>query len=128
MLFRSGSADFNKRLTERRVERAKSYLVEHGVPTGNIEIRSFGEEDQLTADQVKQQIHDNPDLTEADRQKMLNNLSVIVLANNRRVDITLSTTGQQSVHRYPFNAKDALGLISEKGVEKKPSKKVPVKK
>ena len=59
---------------------------------------------------------------------MLNNLPVIVLANNRRVDISLSTTGQQSVHRYPFNAKDAMALISEKGVEKKPIKKKPVKK
>ena len=123
-----GSDEFNKRLTERRVERSKSFLVEHGVPAGSIEVRSFGEEDQLTADQVKEQIHDNPDLTEADRQKMLNNLPVIVLANNRRVDISLSTTGQQSVHRYPFNAKDALGLISEKGVGKQPTKKRPVKK
>jgi hypothetical protein len=46
---------------------------------------------------------------------MLDNLQVIVLANNRRVDISLSTTGQQSVHRYPFNAQDALALISTKG-------------
>ncbi|HVR24120.1 MAG TPA: OmpA family protein [Candidatus Polarisedimenticolia bacterium] len=123
-----GSDEFNKRLTERRVERAKSFLVEHGVPAGSIEVRSFGKEDNLTANQVKQQIHENPDLTEDDRQKMLNNLSVLVLANNRRVDISLSTTGQQSLHRYPFNAKDALGLISEKGVDKQPSKKKPVRK
>jgi hypothetical protein len=41
-----------------------------------------------------------------------------VLANNRRVDISLSTTGQQSVRRYPFNAKDALRLLSTQGVEK----------
>ena len=57
---------------------------------------------------------------------MLSNLRVIVLANNPRVDISLSTTGQQSVRRYPFNAKDALGLISTKGAEKaakKPPKK-----
>jgi hypothetical protein len=55
---------------------------------------------------------------------MLRNLRVLVLANNRRVDVTLSTTGQQSVRRYPFNAKDFLALISTKGGEKKP----PVKK
>jgi len=59
---------------------------------------------------------------------MLNNLPVIVLANNRRVDISLSATGQQSVHRYPFNANDALELISEKGVEEQPSKKKPLLK
>jgi hypothetical protein len=51
---------------------------------------------------------------------MLNNLTVIVLANNRRVDVSLSTTGQQSIRRYPFNAKDALSLISKQGVEKRP--------
>jgi outer membrane protein OmpA-like peptidoglycan-associated protein len=100
-----GSEEFNKRLTERRVERAKSFLIEHSVPACSIEIRSFGKEDTLDSAQVKQQIHDNPDLNEDDRQKMLNNLTVFVLANNRRVDISLSTTGQQSVRRYPFNAK-----------------------
>jgi hypothetical protein len=51
---------------------------------------------------------------------MLNNLQVMVLANNRRVDFTLSTTGEQSTRRYPFNAKDYLALINTKGVEKKP--------
>ena len=55
---------------------------------------------------------------------MLRNLRVLVLANNRRVDVTLSTTGQQSVRSYPFNARDFLALISVKGGEKKP----PVKK
>jgi outer membrane protein OmpA-like peptidoglycan-associated protein/opacity protein-like surface antigen len=118
-----GSVEYNKALTERRVERAKSFLVEHGVPPGSIDVQSFGKEDPLTADQVKEQMQDNPDLSRDDRQKMLDNLQVIVLANNRRVDVSLSTTGQQSVRRYPFNAKDALALISTKGVEKEPATK-----
>jgi hypothetical protein len=50
---------------------------------------------------------------------MLRNLSVMVLANNRRVDVTLSTTGQESVRRYPFNAKDFLALINTKAGESK---------
>jgi hypothetical protein len=54
---------------------------------------------------------------------MLDNLRVLVLANNRRVDVTLSTTGQQSVRRYPFNARDFLALISLKGGEKTPAPK-----
>jgi len=115
-----GSVAYNKVLTERRVDRAKSFLVEHGVPADSIDVQSFGKEDELTADQVKQQMQDNPDLSPDDRQKMLDNLQVIVLANNRRVDVSLSTTGQQSVRRYPFNAKDALAPISTKGVEKEP--------
>jgi hypothetical protein len=57
---------------------------------------------------------------------MLGNLRVMVLANNRRVDVSLNTTGQQSTHRYPFNARDYLALISTKGGEKKtPPKKKP---
>ncbi len=119
-----GSVEYNKKLTERRVERTKAFLVEHGVPADHFELKAFGEEDQLTADQIKQQMADNPDLTPDERQKMLRNLRVLVLANNRRVDVTLSTTGQQSVRSYPFNARDFLALISVKGGEKKP----PVKK
>jgi hypothetical protein len=37
------------------------------------------------------------------------------MANNRRVDVTLSTTGEQSVRQFPFNAKDALTLLSRGG-------------
>ena len=119
-----GSEEYNKALTQRRVERTKNFLVEQGVPADHFETRSFGKEDQLTADQIKELIAQNPDLSPADRQKMLNNLQVLVLANNRRVDVTLSTTGQQSTRLYPFNAKDYLALINPKGGEKKP----PVKK
>jgi outer membrane protein OmpA-like peptidoglycan-associated protein len=123
-----GSEEYNKGLTQRRVDRTKSVLVEHGVPEDHIETRSFGKDDNLTEEQVKEQIAQNPDLTPDDRQQMLNNLKVLVLANNRRVDVTLSTTGQQSVRGYPFNAKDYLALINTKGGEKKPQAKPPVKK
>lgn len=121
-----GSVEFNKKLTERRVERTKNFLVEHGVPADHFELKAFGEENQLTTDQVKEQMAENPELTPEERQQMLKNLPVLVLANNRRVDVTLSTTGQQSVRRYPFNARDFLALISTKGGEKKPpAKKKP---
>jgi hypothetical protein len=83
-------------------------------------VQALGGQDQLTTDQVRKLIQEDPDLSAEDRQKFLSNLPVIVLANNRRVDVSLSTTGQQSVRRYPFNAKDALGLISPNGVEKEP--------
>jgi hypothetical protein len=72
---------------------------------------------------------DNPDLSADERQRMMRNLQVLVLANNRRVDVTLSTTGQQSIRRYPFNAKDFLALISTKVISTKGGeKKPPVKK
>jgi len=115
-----GSMEYNKSLTERRVERTKNFLVEQGVPASDIETRTFGDENNLSPDQVKEQIAQNPDLNQAERQQMLNNLNVMVLANNRRVDVTLSTTGQQSTHRYPFNARDFLALINTQAGGKKP--------
>jgi outer membrane protein OmpA-like peptidoglycan-associated protein len=114
-----GSEEFNKALTERRVERTKNFLVAHGVPADHLDTRSFGKDDNLNAEQVKEQIVQNPDLSPDDRRQMLSNLQVLVLANNRRVDVTLSTTGQKSTHRYPFNAKDYLALINTRGAEKK---------
>jgi outer membrane protein OmpA-like peptidoglycan-associated protein/opacity protein-like surface antigen len=116
-----GSEEYNKALTERRVERTKKFLVEHGVPADHLDTRSFGKDDNLTVEQVKEQIAQNPDLTPDDRKQMLSHLQVLVLANNRRVDVSLPSTGQTSTHRYPFNAKDYLALINPKGGEKKPA-------
>ncbi len=107
-----GSEEYNKALTERRVERTRSFLAEHGVPAGNVETQALGEDDNLSPEQVKQLVEQNPDLGNDERQRLIRKLPVIVLANNRRVDVSLNTTGQQSVRQYPFNAKDALTLLS----------------
>jgi outer membrane protein OmpA-like peptidoglycan-associated protein len=123
-----GSIDYNNALTERRVERAKSFLVEHGVPAANIETRSLGKQENLDAEQVKQLIDQNPDLSDDDRQRLESNLPVIILANNRRVDVSLNTTGQQSVRQYPFNAKDALTLLSTEGGKDLKHAKPPAEK
>jgi hypothetical protein len=98
--------------------------VEHGVSANAIEVRSFGNEDNLNATQIKDQIAQNPDLAADDRRQMLSNLTVMVLANNRRVDVSLNTTGQQSTRRYPFNAKDFLKLIDTKSGQTKPATKL----
>jgi hypothetical protein len=52
----------------------------------------------------------------------------IVLASDRRVDITLSTTGQSSVRQFPFNAADALTLIGGREGEAKKKSAKPVSK
>lgn len=109
-----GSAEYNQALSDRRVARTKKFLVEQGVPEGSIETRGLGKEQQLSKDQVEELIRQNPDLSEAERTKILHKLNVVVLAQNRRVDVTLSTTGQQSVRLYPFNAADSLTLLDEK--------------
>ena len=123
-----GSVEYNQALSDRRVARTKQFLVEQGVPETNIEMRGLGKDEELTADQVKSLVEQNPDLTDTERSKVLHNLNVIVLAQNRRVDVTLSTTGQQSVRLYPFNAADALTLIQEKSTTPRKKAAPPVRK
>jgi hypothetical protein len=45
-------------------------------------------------------------------------MKTILLASNRRVDVTLSTTGQRSVREFPFNAADSLTLLQQSGAKK----------
>ena len=112
-----GAKDYNIKLSERRVERTKNYLVEKGVAADKLEVKAFGFEKNMTDADVKAQIEADPDLSPAERQKILKNLQTVRLASNRRVDVTLSTTGEQSVRRFPFSAKDALTLLSRGGGE-----------
>ena len=126
-----GAKDYNVKLSERRVERTKSYLAEKGVPADHLETRAFGFEKNMTSEEVKQLIEADADITPAEKQKILKNLLTVRLANNRRVDVTLSTTGEQSVRRFPFSAKDALTLLSRDGGEtpkKKTTAAAPAKK
>ena len=44
----------------------------------------------------------------------------LILASNRRVDVTLSTTGQQSVREFPFNGADSLTLIKAEETKERP--------
>ena len=114
-----GSVEYNQKLSERRVARTKQFLVEQGVPEASIDTAADGKDQELTADQVKDLVQQNPDLSDTERSKVLGKLNVIVLAQNRRVDVTLSTTGQQSVRLYPFNAADSLTLLEEKSQREK---------
>ena len=109
-----GTADYNKALTERRVGATKQFLIKEGVPDASIETRGFGSQENLTADQVKELVTQDPNLSPEDRKKILGNMAVIVLAQNRRVDVSLSTTGQESVRHFPFNAADSMTLLDRK--------------
>jgi outer membrane protein OmpA-like peptidoglycan-associated protein len=122
-----GSIDYNRALSERRAERVKSFLIEQGVPASNIELKAFGKEDNLDADAVKQLEEQNPNVSAAERQKVLRNLPTTVLANNRRVDVVLSTTGQTSLRYFPHNAEDAADLMGASVKTAKSAKKVEKK-
>ena len=112
-----------------------------GVPAANIQTEAFGKQQNLTDAQVKDAVERNPELSKKDRQRVLDNMRTIILASNRRVDITLSNVGQsnqKSVREYPFNAADSLTLLQEKRTrranepgpkqrEPRPKKKVQTK-
>jgi len=120
----SGHADqrgpeaYNKPLSERRAELAKRFLVEQGIPEANIETQAYGQEQNLTADQVKDLLRQDTSLSDEDRQKALQKLHTIVLAYNRRVDLTVNPAGQQSDHVYPFKTDDFARLVDRNGPNK----------
>jgi outer membrane protein OmpA-like peptidoglycan-associated protein len=105
-----GAVDSNEALSERRVEITKRFLIGLGIPETNLETKVFGEEENVTSEQVKQMVEQDHNLNQGQKDKILSQLRVVTLAQNRRVDITLSSTGQQSVR----NAADAMTLLSPK--------------
>ena len=109
-----GSEKYNQALSERRVNRAKDFLVSQGVSASAIDVQALGKTQELTKDEVTDLVNKNPDLSDADKKKVLRRIGVIYLAQNRRVDVTLTNTGQQSVQLYPFNAADSATLLNEK--------------
>jgi outer membrane protein OmpA-like peptidoglycan-associated protein len=116
-----GSVEYNQTLSERRVDRTKRFLVALGVPAANIQTKAFGKQENLTDTQVKDAVGRNPEVSAEDRQRVLHNMRLVILASNRRVDITLSNAGQssqESVRQYPFNAADSLTLLKEEGTNK----------
>jgi len=125
-----GPAAFNQALSERRVARVRSFLIEQGVPEDDIETKAFGAQRNLTEAEVKNSIEQNPDLTTEERKRALARIAVIKLASNRRVDVTLKSAGQTetSVRQFPFNAADALTLIGGRESEMKKPMAAPKKK
>jgi len=132
-----GGAEYNKALSDRRVTRTKAFLVQQGVSANAIETQGLGEEQPMSADQVKQAVDQEQNITAAQKAQLKRNAPVLALAQARRVDVTLSTTGQTSVRQFPFNAEDALNLLNphsaaatKKAVtgKKTPTGKTPAKK
>jgi outer membrane protein OmpA-like peptidoglycan-associated protein len=123
-----GPKTYNQALSERRSNIAKNFLVEQGIPADNIEVRALGDDENLDADQVKQQMEQNPNLTPEDREKATAKLPTIVLANNRRVDITLDKAGQEPVRQYPFQAQDFPSLVNRNGPQEEGSVELAAEK
>src|SRR5947207_16004623 len=63
-----GAKEYNMKLSERRVERARSYLVEKGVPADHLEVKAFGFEKNMTSHELKKLLAENRDLSGAEKQ------------------------------------------------------------
>ncbi len=102
-----GPKSYNQALSARRAEAAKNYLIAQGIPADKIETRSEGKGDQLTETKVMA-------LQSKDSQPqpkwMKNKKKATWLAYNRRVDVILEPTGQESTDAYPNDAPDARVL------------------
>ena len=109
-----GSVAYNQTLSERRAERVRDFLVEQGVPPANLETVAYGKERNLDSEEVKSLEEENPSLSPTEKKKIFRNLPTHVLANNRRVDIVLSTTGQESYKFFPYLAADAKEILGAK--------------
>jgi outer membrane protein OmpA-like peptidoglycan-associated protein len=115
---RRGPQAYNQPLSERRAALAKAFLMEQGIAEANLDTQAFGKEQNLSVDQVKDLVEKDASLTPEDREKTLKKIQTIVLAYNRRVDITVSTTGQESAREYPFKAEDFARLVDRGGPAK----------
>ena len=125
-----GSVAFNKALSQRRADRVKIYLVQNGIPAERIQTQAMGKEKNLTDKEVRDLTDQNPNVTPEDRKRVEGNMLAFRMANNRRVDVSLSTTGQTSQRFFPYNSDDLNVLLGEaKHVAKKPVvNKAPAKK
>jgi hypothetical protein len=103
-------------------------LVENGIAAARIETKALGKEQNLTNKEVEDLNAQNPNVSPEDRIRVEHNIVAFRMANNRRVDIHLSTTGQASQRFFPYNSDDLNVLLGEqKPVARKAvARKAPV--
>ena len=99
-----GSKEYNLKLSERRADLVKSYLVSQGIAANKVQIRAYGETQQLGKKEVVTLQNENGQKPE---KWMANHSQATWLAYNRRVDIILEPVGKQSTREFPNDASDA---------------------
>ena len=95
-----GSNEYNQALSQRRAALIRNYLVSKGVPADDIKIRAEGKTKQL--DQKTVDILDSKNSQQPEKW-MTKNAKTTWLAYNRRADLVLEPTGQQSTMYYPVD-------------------------
>jgi outer membrane protein OmpA-like peptidoglycan-associated protein len=98
-----GPEKYNLALSQRRAALVRDYLVSKGVPAGDIQIRGEGKDNQLdqkTVAVLESQNKQQPENWMTQRKK------TTWLAYNRRADLVLEPTRQQSTMFYPVDTPD----------------------
>ncbi len=98
-----GSKNYNEALSERRAALVRNYLISKGVPAADIKTKAEGKEKQLDQKSVevlqsKSDQKPEPWMTKQEKTTWL--------AYNRRADLVLEPTGQQSTVAYPVDTPD----------------------
>jgi hypothetical protein len=99
-----GSRRYNTALSERRAALIRDYLTSKGIPADEIKIRAEGKDKQI--DQKRAETL----LAKGDSKPanwMIKGKKITWLAFNRRADLVLEPTGQQSAKIYPADAPDS---------------------
>lgn len=99
-----GSERYNQALSERRAQLAEDYLVSKGIPAAELKIQAKGKDDQIAPKTVESLQAKDVQMPE---KWMKKDGKATWLAYNRRVDIVLEPTGQQSTKMYPNDAATA---------------------
>ena len=104
---RRGPEKYNLALSERRAEVVKNFLIAQGIAADKIEVKADGKDhplDEKTVEKLQAQDSQQPP------KWMTSHKQATLLAYNRRVDIILQPTGQESTEAYPNDAPDARTL------------------
>jgi OmpA family len=99
-----GSRKYNLKLSARRADLVKSYLVSQGISADKIQTSADGKVQELSQKEVSKLQAENSQKPE---KWMTRRSQATWLAYNRRVDIILEPTGKQSTEAYPNDAANA---------------------
>jgi outer membrane protein OmpA-like peptidoglycan-associated protein len=107
-----GGKRYNEALSQRRADRIKNALVDQSVSASTIDTQALGKSVELSRQEVLDLVNQNPNLSPEEKKRITHRIRMYWLANNRRVDIKLSPTNEESHHYYPYNSPDVKELSS----------------
>jgi hypothetical protein len=100
----------NLKLSQRRAEEVRAFLLDMGVPYDKIVIQAQGSKQVLDKNTVKMLDAQNPSQPPAARAK---NAKATWLAYNRRVDVVVMPAAVESVKIFPHDAKGSALIFNQ---------------